>query len=122
MLVPKQDLDSAIAVNNASYNVSRAIGPAIGGLAIAAVSIVLPFWCFCVGNLAVVAALLWWRAPRRARESLPAERLFSAVRTGLRYARNNRDIDVDPDPRRRLFPVRERLLGSVAPGRAEADA
>jgi MFS family permease len=93
MLVPKQDLDSAIAINNASYNTSRAIGPAIGGLAIATVSIALPFWCFCVGNLAVVAALLWWRAPRRAKESLPAERLFSAVRTGLRYARNNRDID-----------------------------
>jgi predicted MFS family arabinose efflux permease len=93
MLVPKQDLDSAIAINNASYNVSRAIGPAIGGLAIAAFSIALPFWCFCIGNMAVVIALLWWRAPRRARESLPAERLVSAVRTGLRYARNNRDLD-----------------------------
>jgi predicted MFS family arabinose efflux permease len=93
MLVPKQDLDSAIAINNTSYNVSRAIGPAIGGLAIAAVSIALPFWCFCIGNLAVLLALVWWRAPRRARESLPAERLFSAVRTGVRYARNNRDLD-----------------------------
>ncbi len=93
MLVSKQDLDSAIAINNTSYNVSCAIGPAIGGLAIAAVSIALPFWCFCVGNLAVVAALLWWRAPRKAKQSLPAERLFSAVRTGLRYARHNRDID-----------------------------
>jgi MFS family permease len=93
MLVPKQDLDSAIAINNTSYNVSRAIGPVIGGLAIATVSIALPFWCFCLGNIAVVLALLWWRAPRRARESLPAERLISAVRTGLRYARHNRDID-----------------------------
>ncbi len=93
MLVPRQDLDSAIAINNASYNVSRAIGPAIGGLAIAAFSIALPFWCFCIGNIAVAIALLWWRAPRRARESLPAERLVSAVRTGLRYARNNRDLD-----------------------------
>ena len=27
MLVPKHDLDSAVAINNASYNVSRAIGP-----------------------------------------------------------------------------------------------
>ena len=93
MLVPKRDLDSAIAINNTSYNVSRAIGPALGGLAIATVSIAMPFWCFCVGNVAVLAALIWWRAPRRARESLPAERLFSALRTGLRYAKNNRDID-----------------------------
>ena len=93
MLVPKQDLDSAIAINNASYNVSRAIGPAIGGLGIAAFSIALPFWCFCAGNIAVLGALIWWRAPRRTRETLPAERLVSALRTGLRYARNNRDLD-----------------------------
>ena len=93
MLVPKRDLDSAIAINNASYNVSRAIGPAIGGLGIAAFSIALPFWCFCAGNIAVLGVLIWWRAPRRTRETLPAERLMSALRTGLRYARNNRDID-----------------------------
>src|SRR5271169_6773316 len=93
MLVPKHDLDSAIAINNASYNVSRAVAPALGGLAIATFSIALPFWCFCAGNIAVLAALMWWRAPRRARETLPAERLVSALRTGLRYAKNNRDID-----------------------------
>ena len=93
MLVPKRDLDSAIAINNASYNVSRAVAPALGGLVIATFSIALPFWCFCAGNIAVLAALMWWRAPRRARETLPAERLVSALRTGLRYARNNRDID-----------------------------
>jgi MFS family permease len=67
MLVPKSDLDSAIAINNASYNVSRAVGPAIAGLGIAAFGIALPFWCFCAGNLAVLAALFWWRAPRRTR-------------------------------------------------------
>jgi predicted MFS family arabinose efflux permease len=93
MLVPKRDLDSAIAINNASYNVSRALGPAIAGLGIATFSIGLPFWCFCAGNIAVLFALLWWRAPRRTKETLPAERLLSALRTGLRYARNNRDID-----------------------------
>ena len=93
MLVPKHDLDSAVAINNASYNVSRAIGPVLGGLAIATFSIAVPFWCFCVGSAVLVAALLWWRAPRRAKESLPAERLVSALRTGLRYAKNNRDLD-----------------------------
>ena len=92
-LVPKEDLDSAIAINNASYSVSRAIGPALGGFAIAAWSIDVPFWCYCLGNLAIVAAVVWWRAPRRVKETLPAERLNSAVRTGLRYVRHNRDMD-----------------------------
>jgi MFS family permease len=93
MLVPRDDLDSAIAINNTSFNVSRAIGPALGGFAIAAISIDVPFWCYCVGNLGLLAAVIWWRGPRRIRETLPAERLSSALRTGLRYARYNRDID-----------------------------
>ena len=92
-LVRKEDLDSAIAINNTSYSVSRAVGPALGGLAIAALSINVPFWCYCAGNLAIVAAVLWWRAPRRVRETLPAERFTSAVRAGLRYVRHNRDMD-----------------------------
>jgi MFS family permease len=93
MLVPKRELDDAIAISNASYNVSRAVGPAIGGLAIAAISLDFPFWFYCATNLLVVAALLWWRAPRRPPETLPAERLVSAVGAGVRYARNNRDLD-----------------------------
>ena len=93
MLVSKDDLDSAIAVNNATYNVSRAVGPALGGFAIAAVSIDFPIWCYCLGSAALAAAVLWWRAPRRIQETLPAERFASAVRAGLRYVRHNRDMD-----------------------------
>jgi predicted MFS family arabinose efflux permease len=93
MLVAKEDLDSAIAINNTSFNLSRAIGPALGGLTIAAISIDFPFWCYCFGNLALAAAVLWWRAPRRIQETLPAERLASAVQTGLRYVRHNRAMD-----------------------------
>ena len=47
MLVPESELDSAIAFNNAAYNLSRAIGPAIGGLAITAISIKLPVLGLC---------------------------------------------------------------------------
>ena len=38
----------------------------------------------------MIAALTWWRAPARQTASLPAERLSSALRTGLRHAANNR--------------------------------
>lgn len=93
MLAPKEELDSMIAINNTSYNVSRAIGPAIGGFTIAALSMDFPFWCYCVGNLALLAAVIWWRGPRRIRDPLPAERLSSSLRTGLRYARYNRALD-----------------------------
>ena len=93
MLVPRSEFDSAIAFNSAAYNLSRAIGPAIGGVAISAVSIMLPFWVYVGTNLILVGVLLWWRPPRKAPETLPAERLFSAMSTGLRYAKNNRDLD-----------------------------
>jgi MFS family permease len=93
MLVPRSDLDSAIAVNNAAYNVARAIGPAIAGYAIARLSIAVPFWCCFIGNFVLLAALFWWRPPRRPKEALPAERLFSAMTTGVRYVRYSREMD-----------------------------
>ncbi len=93
ILVPRSDLDSAIAVDTAGYNVARAIGPAIAGYAIVSYSIAIPFWACCLGNLALLAALIWWRAPRRPKETLPAERLISAMTTGLRYVRYSREMD-----------------------------
>ncbi len=93
MLVPRSELDDAIAVSSASYNVSRAVGPALGGVAITAVSLKLPFWIYVATSVVVLAALIWWRPPRRAPETLPAERMRAVVAAGLRYARNNRDLD-----------------------------
>ena len=91
--MPRSELDSAIAIDTASYNVARAIGPAFAGYAIARFSIAVPFWCCCAGNLGLLAALIWWREPRRPKETLPAERLISAMTTGLRYVRYSREMD-----------------------------
>jgi len=88
-LVAKRDLDGATAINGASYNISRALGPALGGGAIAAFGLAAPYWIFSAANLAAILALLWWRSPRKAPESLPMERLGGALRTGLRHAANN---------------------------------
>ncbi|HEY1782777.1 MAG TPA: MFS transporter [Roseiarcus sp.] len=93
ILVPRSELDGAIAIDTASYNVARAIGPAIAGYAIARFSIALPFWGCCAGNLMLIAALIWWRAPPRPKETLPAERLICAMTTGVRYVRYSREMD-----------------------------
>ena len=92
LLVPRPDLDSATAANTAGYNLSRAVGPAIGGFVIAWVGVAAPFWLYAVTNVLVLAALVWWRPPRRVISSLPAERLTTAIRTGLRHARHNRHL------------------------------
>jgi predicted MFS family arabinose efflux permease/quinol monooxygenase YgiN len=90
-LVPKQDLPGAIAANGVGYNLSRTIGPALGGFVIVHFGVSTPFWAFVVANLGVIGALMWWRGPpRKQRGSLRAERLNGAVRTGIRHAVNNR--------------------------------
>ena len=87
--MPKEELDSATALNGVGFNVGRAAGPALGGLVIAALGIAVPFWIFAASNAVIIAALIWWRKPQKAAESLPAERLVSAVRAGVRHAVNN---------------------------------
>jgi MFS family permease len=88
-LVPKSDLPSAVAANSAGINVSRAIGPAVGGVIVGALGIAAPFWLDAVSNIGVIAALIWWRAPTKSASALPPEPFGSAIRSGLRYARYN---------------------------------
>lgn len=90
LLVPKPLIPGAIAGHSVGYNLSRTIGPTLGGFIIVELGIAAPLWIFVGANLAVIAALTWWRAPPRQAASLPAERLSSALRTGLRHAANNR--------------------------------
>lgn len=92
MLVPRPELDGAIAASSIGYNISRVVGPALGGLAIVVLGMAAPFWAFAATNVIAIAALTWWRSPRRSAETLPAERLTSAVRTGFRHAANNEHL------------------------------
>lgn len=88
-LVPKAELPSAIALNSLGINVSRAIGPALGGSIIVAIGVAWPFLLNTVSFLAVIAALLWWKPPAAPKKTLPAERFVSAMRSGVRYARSS---------------------------------
>jgi MFS family permease len=88
-LVPKDDLTSAVAANSVGINISRALGPALGGAAIAGLGIVSPFWINAISNLGVLGALLWWRQSNSSNTSLPAERVGAAIVAGLRYARHS---------------------------------
>ena len=92
LLVPRRDLDSATAANSVGYSVSRAVGPAIAGVAIARFGPAAPYWVFAAANLGSIAALIWWRAPKTTTDNLPAERLTSAVRVGLRHAAYNKHL------------------------------
>ena len=58
-LVPKEELSAAVALNGVGLNISRAIGPALAGLAIGALSMAAPYWINALSTFAVIAALIW---------------------------------------------------------------
>ena len=89
VLVPKPALAQAIALNSAGVNVSRAVGPALGGLLVSALGIAAPFWVDAFSNAGVIAGLFLWQPPAKERARLPPERFGGAIRVGLRHARYN---------------------------------
>jgi predicted MFS family arabinose efflux permease len=87
-LVSRQELPQAIALHAVGMNISRAIGPALAGLIIAAFGIAWPFLLNALSFLAVIAALWWWRGYRHIPPVNP-EPFMTALRTGLAQARDN---------------------------------
>src|SRR5262249_40999932 len=89
-LVPREHLQPAVALNSVGLHVSRAIGPALAGIVIAAWGMASPFWVNALSTLGVIAALIWWRSQDDdADHRLPPERFRRAIGTGLRHARYN---------------------------------
>jgi predicted MFS family arabinose efflux permease len=88
-LVPRQNLAPAVAANSVGVNISRAVGPALGGLIIAGAGIAMPFWLNALSNIGIIAALLWWRSAPLPAHRLPAERFAGAIRAGFRHAMHN---------------------------------
>jgi len=86
-LVPRRDLPSAVALNSAGFNLARAIGPALGGLVVAASGPAAVFLLNAASFLAVIAVMARWRPPPRPQLERP-EPVRSAVAAGLRFARH----------------------------------
>lgn len=87
--VPRPLLREAIALNSMGFNVSRAIGPALGGALIAAVSVSAAFFVDAMSYFVVIGAMLWWRGAAAPASSGQPERFAPAMRSGLRYAWNS---------------------------------
>ena len=81
----KPELGAAVALNSLGVNISRAIGPALGGFRCRWPG---RGWCLPLNALSVVgvAWVLWRWRPASTVQRLPPEH-FLAVRSGIRYAR-----------------------------------
>lgn len=90
-LVSADEMPSAIALNSIAINASRAIGPAIAGILVAAVGAWLVFVLNALSYIGILAALLRWRREHH-KSTLPAERFFSAIRVGMRFVMHTRAL------------------------------
>jgi MFS family permease len=90
-LVRPDELQSAVALNSIAINASRAIGPAIAGLLVAAVGPWLVFMLNALSYFGILAVLVRWKREHR-KSALPAERFFSAIRVGMRFVMHTRAL------------------------------
>jgi MFS family permease len=83
-LVRAEELPAAVALNSVAINASRAIGPAIAGVLVAAVGPWLVFVLNALSYVGILAVLVRWQREHK-KSTLPAERFFSAIRVGARF-------------------------------------
>jgi MFS family permease len=93
-LVPQEELPDAISLSSAGFNLARAVGPALGGLLVAAfvsprAGAAVVFLLNSLSFLAVVLFLYAWQRPPIFRSALPSERLFGSMRAGVKYIRHS---------------------------------
>lgn len=89
-LVGRAELPSAIALNATGFNVARVVGPALGGLLVAAFGEGV---CFLL-NAASYVAVLWglWLIPAVAAPGPAPGRAHGALRAGISHAMAQREV------------------------------
>ncbi|MFX4286993.1 MFS transporter [Janibacter sp. G349] len=89
-MVPRERLSNAVALNSASFNLGRLIGPAVAGLVIAGIGSGQALLVNSLSFVTVIIALL----SMRASELTPAPRVTGrgSALEGLRYVRGRPDI------------------------------
>lgn len=86
-LVERPELPAAVALNATGFNVARAVGPALGGLVVAAAGPAAVFLLNAASFVGVLGAIYRWRPPPAVSEA-PPEDMLGATAAGLRYVRH----------------------------------
>ncbi len=87
-LVPEDDLSNAIALNSATMNTTRVIGPAIGGLLIATVGMSGAFWINAATFVLLLGALAMMTFPNRT-EARARTSVLADLVDGFQYLRHH---------------------------------
>lgn len=91
-LVPRNLIPDTVSLNAASNNLARAVGPALGGLMVAAFKRTgtgagSVFFLNAISFAGVIWVLFNWKRTPLFKSALPAERIAGSIRSGLRYVR-----------------------------------
>jgi MFS family permease len=91
-VIPRPQLPDAISLNSAGFNLARALGPALGGLAIALFSRATTgaasvFLLNSLSFVGVILVLYRWQRNPPFKSALPSERIRGSMRSGIRYIR-----------------------------------
>ena len=92
-LVPRELIPDTVSLNAASNNLARAVGPALGGLMVAAFQRRVDagsgsvFALNAVSFAGVIWVLVNWKRMPLFKSALPSERIAASIRGGLRYVR-----------------------------------
>ena len=91
LLVKREDVPNAVAMNSMQFNLARVIGPAIGGVVFATLGAA---WCFLINGLsfgAVIIALLLIRMPPIQDQS-EKRSVLADMREGFVFVRQRRAL------------------------------
>jgi len=91
-LVPRKLIPDSVSLNAGSNNLARAIGPALGGMMVAAfkrtdTGTAYVFLLNSISFAAVIWVLVNWKRVPIFKSTLPSERIAASIRSGLRYVR-----------------------------------
>jgi MFS family permease len=90
-LVPHKELPAAMTLTSVAFNVSRAVGPAIGGFLVATTGSGTVFLLNAASFLGVIVVIYrWCRIPEK--QTTPREHIWGAMRAGIRYARHAPEV------------------------------
>ncbi|WP_289644332.1 MFS transporter [Maribacter aestuarii] len=85
-LVPKSQLRTAVNLTGIAYNLSRALGPILGGTLVTMYALDLPFWIDALSFGAVVLVISFWKR-RTKNEKLPDQKLMHSMGDSIRFLR-----------------------------------
>jgi predicted MFS family arabinose efflux permease len=87
-VVPRDDLQNAVALNSLAFNITKVVGPAVGGFLIAAFGPAGNFYLQALAFTCVIAAINAMRVPPQDTSAARRSSAWANLRQGLSYVRS----------------------------------